>query len=62
MLEEHRDCTDVVTQLAAAGHALHRAGFKLLASGMRQCMVDGPDGARGDMTIEAMEKLFLSLA
>jgi len=62
MLEERRECADIVTQVAAAGHALNRAGFKLLASGMRQCMVDGPDGSNGGMTIDAMEKLFLSLA
>lgn len=59
MLEEHRDCADIVTQLSAASKALDRAGFKLLATGMRQCLSAG-DNAQ--MTSEQMEKLFLTLA
>ena len=38
MVEDRRDCTDIVTQLAAASRALDRAGFRLLSSGMRQCL------------------------
>jgi DNA-binding FrmR family transcriptional regulator len=59
MLEEHRDCADIVTQLSAASKALDRAGFKLLATGMKQCLSAG-DNAQ--MTSEQMEKLFLTLA
>src|SRR6266508_1453694 len=32
MLEDGRDCTDVITQLAAVSRALDRAGFKLIAT------------------------------
>jgi len=35
MLEEGRDCREIVTQLAAASKAIDRAGFALLANGMR---------------------------
>jgi DNA-binding FrmR family transcriptional regulator len=59
MIENGRDCRDVVTQLAAVSRALDRAGFKIVASGMRQCLT-AEDGA--PMTEEQMEKLFLSLA
>jgi DNA-binding FrmR family transcriptional regulator len=62
MLEEGRDCADIVTQLAAASRALDRAGFRLLSSGMRQCVTAAADGEPEPMTPEAMEKLFLSLA
>ena len=62
MLEEGRDCADIVTQMAAASKALDRAGFKLLATGMRQCMTATADGETEPMTPEQMEKLFLSLA
>ena len=62
MLEEQRDCADVVTQLAAASRALDRAGFHLLASGMRQCLAAAEDGQPEPMTPAQMEKLFLSLA
>lgn len=59
MVDSGRDCTEVVTQLAAVSRALDRAGFKIVASGMRQCL-----SADGDapMTEEQMEKMFLTLA
>lgn len=61
MIEDGRDCADVVTQLAAASKALDRAGFRLIACGMRQCLAsEGADGDR--MSAAEMEKLFLSLA
>ena len=59
MIEDGRDCQDVVTQLAAVSRALDQAGFKILASGMRQCLAGDGDSP---MTQEQMEKLFLTLA
>jgi DNA-binding FrmR family transcriptional regulator len=59
MIEAGRDCTDVVTQLAAVSRALDRAGFKIVASGMRQCLADGEEAP---MSQEQLEKLFLALA
>ena len=61
MIEEGRDCADVVTQLAAASRALDRAGFKIIAAGLRQCMVQDDDHARRLNEAE-LERLFLSLA
>lgn len=61
MIEEGRDCSDVVTQLAAASRALDRAGFKIIATGMRQCMVQDDTGTRRVDEAE-LERLFLSLA
>jgi DNA-binding FrmR family transcriptional regulator len=60
MLEEGRDCEDVVTQLAAVSRALDRAGFAIVASGLQQCLAEG----NGVDSVDAkkMEKLFLSLA
>jgi DNA-binding FrmR family transcriptional regulator len=58
-VESGRDCTDVVTQLAAVSRALDRAGFKIVASGMRQCLSGDADSP---MTEEQMEKMFLTLA
>lgn len=60
MLEHGRDCEDVVTQLAAVSRALDRAGFAIIATGLRQCLADG-DGI-DSMDAKKMEKLFLSLA
>lgn len=58
MLEEGKDCKDIVTQLAAVSKALDRAGFAIIASGLEQCLV------RGDSSMDTkdLEKLFLSLA
>ncbi|MFP5018845.1 metal-sensitive transcriptional regulator, partial [Paenarthrobacter ureafaciens] len=39
MLEEGRDCKDVVTQLAAVSKALDRAGFAIIATGLEQCII-----------------------
>jgi DNA-binding FrmR family transcriptional regulator len=39
--------------------ALDRAGFKIVASGMRQCLSGDADSP---MTEEQMEKMFLTLA
>src|SRR5690349_12648019 len=60
MLEEGRDCEDVVTQLAAVSRALDRAGFAIVATGLQQCLAQG-DGL-DSVDAKKMEKLFLSLA
>ena len=60
MLEEGRECEDVVTQLAAVSRALDRAGFAIVASGLQQCLKAGDDVDSVD--VQKMEKLFLSLA
>lgn len=60
MLEEGRDCEDVVTQLAAVSKALDRAGFAIVATGLQHCLTNGDEIDSGD--VKKMEKLFLSLA
>ncbi|MEU6879438.1 metal-sensitive transcriptional regulator [Streptomyces sp. NPDC046712] len=60
MVEAGRDCKDVVTQLAAVSRALDRAGFKIVASGMRQCLAEDSD--EPPMSQDELEKLFLALA
>ncbi|RNM12576.1 metal-sensitive transcriptional regulator [Nocardioides pocheonensis] len=60
MLEEGRECEDVVTQLAAVSKALDRAGFSIVATGLQRCLAAG-DGVDG-VDVAKMEKLFLSLA
>ena len=59
MIENGRDCTEVVTQLAAVSRALDRAGFKTVASRMRQCLTSGGESAVSE---EQVEKLFLTLS
>lgn len=60
MMEQGRSCKDVVTQLAAVSKALDRAGFKIIASGLRDCITRSDD--QPALSIDELEKLFLSLA
>ena len=60
MIEEGRECKDIVTQLAAVNRALDRAGFAIIAAGLKQCLTQ-PDGA-DSVNVKTPEKLFLSLA
>ena len=59
MLDEGQDCEAIVTQLAAVSRALDRAGFAIVATGLKQCIIE--DGAES-LDTHKMEKLFLSLA
>jgi len=58
MLDEGRDCTDILTQLAAANTALTRAGFTIISTGMAQCKND----EAGEVNRARLEKAFMSLA
>jgi DNA-binding FrmR family transcriptional regulator len=58
MIEAGRECKDIVTQLAAVSRALDKAGFAIIAAGLRQCMLQGSQ----ELDIAELEKLFLSLA
>jgi DNA-binding FrmR family transcriptional regulator len=62
-MEAGGSCREVVTQLAAVTSALDRAGFAIISSAMRDCVVD-PEAAEAaeGLTAEELEKLFLSLA
>lgn len=62
MIEQGRSCKDVVTQLAAVSRALDRAGFKIVATGLRECMTGDPKDGAEPMTEAELEKLFLALA
>jgi DNA-binding FrmR family transcriptional regulator len=60
MIDEGRDCEDIVTQLAAASRALDRAGVAIISTGLKQCLLDS--GGVDTVDSAKMEKLFLSLA
>ena len=63
MIENERDCKDVITQLAAVSRAPNRAGFKIIATGLEQCGAQGGDDpAQAAVDRAQLEKLFLTLA
>jgi DNA-binding FrmR family transcriptional regulator len=61
MVEQGRECQDVVQQLAAVGRAVDRVGLRLMTSQLRQCLAD-EHAARGEGYDQAkFERLFLML-
>jgi DNA-binding FrmR family transcriptional regulator len=62
MIQDGEDCEKVLTQLAAVSRALDRAGFKLVASGLRHCNAARERGEVPPMSEAELEKLFLALA
>lgn len=58
MIDEGRDCAELLNQLAAANSAVHKAGFALISVGMANCASD----SSGDADRASLEKAFMSLA
>ena len=62
MLDQGRECRDVVSQISAATKALEQAGFRLVAAGLTYC-VEHPEEAEADgYPLEAVQKMFMKLA
>jgi DNA-binding FrmR family transcriptional regulator len=62
MLEEGRECRDVVTQLSAATRALEQAGFRLVAAGLTWCVEHPDTAAEGGYPLAEVERMFMKLA
>lgn len=60
LIENGGHCREVVQQLAAVSKAIDRAGFLVIATAMRECMLD--DGVNAEENRENLEKMFYSLA
>lgn len=60
-VESGADCRDVVIQLSAVSKALDRAGFAIVSSAMKQCITNSGEGSN-ELTVDELEKLFLSLS
>jgi len=62
MLDDGRECRDVVTQISAANKALEQAGFRLVAAGLTYCVAN-PEQAEGEgYPMEEVQKMFMKLA
>jgi len=62
MIDEGRDCTDVVTQISAASKGLDRAGMRVVVDGIQQCAAATGRGDEPPMDVARLERLFLSLS
>jgi DNA-binding FrmR family transcriptional regulator len=60
MIEEERDCTDIVTQIAATKKALERAGILLLTSALTECIADNKKSS--EVRRIELQKAFMSLS
>ena len=62
-VESGADCRAVVTQLAAVSSAIDRAGFTIISSAMKECLLDSDTSDdKQQLSVDELEKLFLSLA
>jgi len=62
MLADHRDCREVVTQIAAANKALEQVGFMLVSAGLTWCLQDPDRSAAAGYDVADVQKMFLKLA
>ena len=61
MLDDGRECKDVVTQISAATRALEQAGFKLVAAGLTYCITHPDQAEAAGYPLDVVEKMFLKL-
>ncbi|MGO8874286.1 MAG: metal-sensitive transcriptional regulator [Acidimicrobiales bacterium] len=62
MIDEGRECRDVVSQISAATKALEQAGFRIVAAGLKYC-VEQPEAAEASgYPLEAVQRMFMNLA
>jgi len=59
MLEEGRNCDEIVIQMSAVSKAVHTAAFTLIAASLKECIVE--DKKNSQAVTEKLQKLFLSL-
>lgn len=64
LIEEHKDCTQVVHQIAAARKALDKVGFIIVTHRMQECAEkkSSQGGYDSEKAMEEAMKLFLTLA
>ncbi len=60
MMEEGRNCDEIITQMSAVSKAINTAAFTLLTSSMKECLIEKRKNS--DEVSENLQKLFLSLA
>lgn len=60
MLEEGRNCEEIVTQMSAVSKAVNTAAFSLISSSLKECLIE--DKKNSEQVTAQLQKLFLSLA
>jgi len=60
MLEEGRNCDEIVIQMSAVSKAVNTAAFTLISASLKECIEDNKNNSQA--VTEKLQKLFLSLA
>jgi DNA-binding FrmR family transcriptional regulator len=60
MLEDGRNCDEIVTQMSAVSKAVNTAAFTLISTSLKECLVE--DKSNSKAVTAQLQKLFLSLA
>jgi len=60
MIDEGRDCEEIVGQLAAVSKAVNSAAFAVVFSGLKQCLVE--ERADAEEVSARLQKVLLALA
>jgi len=60
MLEEGRNCDEIVHQMSAVSKAVNTAAFTLISASLEECIIEGRRDQKA--VSEKLQKLFLSLA
>ena len=55
MVEEEKDCEDVLTQVAAARAAMNRIGIQIITRRMKECFKDDSPASTEEAIAEAIE-------
>ncbi|MDQ7850884.1 MAG: metal-sensitive transcriptional regulator [Armatimonadota bacterium] len=62
MLEEDRDCAEIIQQIAAARSALDRVALDLISTGLEQCLrLELRGKTRARSTLHKLQKTFMML-
>lgn len=62
MIDEGRECRDLVTQLSAANKALEQIGFRLVSAGLTYCITNPEKAEAEGYPLVEVEKMFRKLA
>jgi DNA-binding FrmR family transcriptional regulator len=54
MLEENKDCEDILIQIGSAKSALHKAGQLILEKHLSTCVIDGIRDGKEEETIKKL--------
>ena len=61
MLDEGRDCKEIVTQLTAATRAMEQAGFRIVSAGLVYCLTDPERAEAEGHPLAEVEKMLMEL-